>query len=99
MSDLSLLRCGAPARLPEIIAVHFAPHLGRELSVEATVMAGVEVEVPVPADFLLNDHSRPLPQDGMARLSARFHVRRWAPMLRTAQPAEILARKQVLPLT
>jgi hypothetical protein len=50
VGDLSLLGCSAPARLPQILAVDFAPHLGRELAVEATIMAAVEVEALVSTD-------------------------------------------------
>jgi hypothetical protein len=52
VGDLSLLGGGAPPCLPKILAVYFAPHLGRELAVEVTIMADVEVEPLVPPGFV-----------------------------------------------
>jgi hypothetical protein len=75
VGDFSLLGCSAPARLPQILAVDFAPHLGRELAVEATIMAAVEVEALVPLISprpVIRARSR---RYGMARSFGRLHVR------------------------
>src|SRR5262245_23404274 len=56
IGDLRLLGGSAPALLPDILAINFAPDLSCDRTVEAGILWTIEVETSVLSAAILVDH-------------------------------------------
>ena len=68
----------APARLPEILAVHLAPHLGRELAVEATVTEIPRMPAPEARPYAVSPARQGSEGSNQPRRTRRTLLWAWA---------------------